>query len=310
MPETHIPNNNNVLLDKETAMLFPVGKEQNMILVQASGLSHVGKVRKANEDNFLINKPLNLFLVADGMGGHRGGGVASRIAVKVINAYLAAKLADRSDSETTDTADNPSHASMRLHQSITLANQKIHERSAADETCRGMGTTVSALYISGNTLVTANVGDSPIYLLRDGEIQDLYTPHTLLHEGNSKALKSRYPSSKLAHILTRAVGVKPSVKVDLDETPGMDGDIVVICSDGVSGKISKEEIRDIVNQEPADAACETLVNLANQRGGEDNSTIIVAHVKKMNDTTAETFLQRLLSIPSWFESLFSHKKHA
>ena len=169
MPEPHIPNNNNVLLDKGTAMLFPVGKEQNMILVQASGLSHVGKVRKANEDNFLINKPLNLFIVADGMGGHRGGGVASRIAVKVINAYLAAKLADRSDSETADTADNPSHASMRLHQSITLANQKIHERSAADETCRGMGTTVSALFISGDTLVTANVTTRVFQYRRDME---------------------------------------------------------------------------------------------------------------------------------------------
>ena len=280
-----------------------------MINVQASGLSDVGKVRQANEDNFHINESLDLFVVADGMGGHRGGGVASRIAVKVIDAYLAAITSEPHKGEPTGITDESRHARMRLHQSIMLANRKIYERSAADETCRGMGTTVSALYISGNTLVTANVGDSPIYLLRDGEIQDLYTPHTLLHEGNSKALKSRYPSSKLAHILTRAVGVRQKVKVDLAETPSVDGDIIVICSDGVSGKVTKKEIRDIVYSQTADASCEKLIELANQRGGEDNSTVIVAHVKRTNETTEAPFMQRFFSIPSWLESLFTHKKH-
>jgi len=280
-----------------------------MITVQASGLSDVGNVRKANEDTFLIDASLDLYVVADGMGGHRGGGVASLLAVKVIAAYLSAVSSDRSDSETIEAEEPSRNAERRLHQSIRLANQKIFKRSTVDNTCRGMGTTISALYLSGNAMVTANVGDSPIYLIRDGQIKDLYTPHTLLHEGIPEALKGRYPNGRLAHILTRAVGVRPNVKVDLVATPISDGDIVVICSDGVSNKLDKTEICNIVHGKTAEAACQKLITLANQRGGEDNSTVIVAHMNKENEANETHFFQRLFRLPAWLGSLFTRKQH-
>ena len=151
------------------------------------------KYAQANEDSFILNEPIGLFVVADGMGGHRGGGVASRIAVEAIDAYMAASAQELSGTGGTDTPDDRSSDAKRLLHSIAIANQKIYEQSISDKACRGMGTTVSALYLSGNSIITANVGDSPIYLLRNGEIETLYTPHTLLHERKKNTQIFRRP---------------------------------------------------------------------------------------------------------------------
>ena len=282
-----------------------------MIMVQAAGFSDIGKVRKANEDSFLLNEPIGLFVVADGMGGHRGGGVASRIAVEAIDAYMATPNQEPSGNGGNDTADDRSAAVKRLLQSIAIANQKIYTQSISDKACRGMGTTVSALYLSGNSIITANVGDSPIYLLRNGEIEALYTPHTLLHERKKipKSLEGRFSSGKLAHILTRAVGIRTDVNADFVETPSFTNDIVVLCSDGLSGKISREEIRDIVYQNDSEAACRKLTELANQRGGEDNITVIVVRVTNANGKPVNRLVERIMGIPAWIGSLFGGKQH-
>ncbi len=274
-----------------------------MIRVQAAGLSDTGKIRKANEDRFLLNPSLGLYVVADGMGGHRGGEVASQMAVEVIGTYLATPPADPPEVRGTDAVA----ASQRLRQGIVLANRTIFEQSTANEAYRGMGTTISALYLIGDTLITANVGDSPIYLVRKGTITDLYTPHTLLHEGSPKAL-SRYPSSSLAHILTRALGVRQTVRMDLTQTQCTRGDIVVICSDGLSGKATRTEINDIVRRESPAAACEILVDLANRRGGEDNITVIVAKLLPHGDGAITNFFQRVVSIPAGLASLLTGRK--
>lgn len=282
-----------------------------MIMVQAAGFSDIGKVRKANEDSFLLNEPIGLFVVADGMGGHLGGAVASRIAIEAIDAYMATQAQESSDSGGADTPDDRSAAAKRLLQSIAIANRKIYTQSVADKTCRGMGTTVSALYLSDNSIITANVGDSPIYLLRNGEIETLYTPHTLLHERKKipKSLEGRFSSGKLAHILTRAVGIRADVNVDLVETPSFKDDVVVLCSDGLSGKISREEIRDLVYQNESEAACRKLTALANQRGGEDNITVIVVRVTDANEKPVNRLLGRIIGIPAWIGSLFGGKPH-
>ena len=141
-----------------------------MITVQAAGFSDIGKVRKVNEDCFLLNEPVGLYVVADGMGGHRGGDVASRLAVKTIDAYLTNESEQSLESDGRVVDDGLSEPTQRLRQSILLANQRIYKQSVQDAACRGMGTTVSALYLSGDSMITANVGDSPIYLLRNGEI--------------------------------------------------------------------------------------------------------------------------------------------
>lgn len=283
-----------------------------MIMVQAAGFSDIGKVRKANEDCFLLNEPNGLFVVADGMGGHRGGGIASRMAIETIDGYMANPSEQWSDTDQTNAVDAKSPAATRLRHSIVLANQKIYTQSIADKACRGMGTTVSALYLVGNSIITANVGDSPIYLLRNREIETLYTPHTLLHERKKipKSMEGRFPKSKLAHILTRAVGIRSDVGVDLVETPCFSDDIIVLCSDGLSGKISREEIRDLVYQNDSRSACRKLTDLANQRGGEDNITVIVVRVISSNEGPARSLLGRMVGIPAWIGSLFGVKKRS
>ncbi len=275
-----------------------------MIRVQAAGLSDTGKIRKANEDCFLLDQSLGLFVVADGMGGHRGGGVASQLAVDVVGTYLATPPADPTGGDRTD----PAEGTQRLRQGIVLANHSIFEQSAANDAYRGMGTTISALFLIGETLITANVGDSPIYLLRNGTMTDLYTPHTLLHEGSPKAL-SRYPSSSLAHILTRALGVRRTVRMDLTQNRCAGGDIVVICSDGLSGKATKAEIGDIVQKKSPATACKILIDLANRRGGEDNITVIVAKFVSHGNGAITNFFQRMASIPSGLASFFTGRKN-
>ena len=283
-----------------------------MIMVQAAGFSDIGKVRKANEDCFLLNQPIGLYVVADGMGGHRGGGIASRMAIETIDGYMATPSQEFSEAEGNHTVEAQSSAARRLRQSILLANQKIYTQSVSDTTCRGMGTTVSALYLAGNSIITANVGDSPIYLLRNREIETLYTPHTLLHERKKipKSMEGRFSESRLAHILTRAVGIRSDVGVDLVETPCFSDDIVVLCSDGLSGKISSEEIRDLVYQNDSQSACRKLTDLANQRGGEDNITVVVVRVTSANERPASRLFGRIVGIPAWIASLFGGKNRS
>lgn len=280
-----------------------------MIMVQAAGFSDIGKVRKANEDCFLLNEPIGLYVVADGMGGHRGGSIASRIAIETIDAYVATPPEKFSATSGTHADDAQSATAQHLRQSIFLANQKIYAQSLKDKACRGMGTTVSALYLTGNSIITANVGDSPIYLLRNREIETLYTPHTLLHERKKipKSMEGRYSESRLAHILTRAVGIRPDVGVALVETPCFSDDIVVLCSDGLSGKVSREEIRDLVYQNDSNSACRKLTDLANQRGGEDNITVIVVRITSANGRSANRLFGRIAGIPAWIASLFGAK---
>ncbi len=281
-----------------------------MITVQAAGFSDIGKVRKANEDCFLLNNPIGLYVVADGMGGHRGGEVASRLAVETIDAYLANAAEQPPETGGGIVADTHGEATQRLRQSIFLANQKVYKQSVEDAACRGMGTTVSALYLAGNFIVTANVGDSPIYLLRNGEIEGLYTPHTLLHERKKipKSMEGRFSEGKLAHILTRAVGIRSDVRVDYVETQCYADDIIVLCSDGLSGKISRNEIRDLVYQNDSETACRMLTDLANERGGEDNITVIVVRVQSANGESAQSLFGRIAGIPAWLASLFSFRK--
>jgi len=283
-----------------------------MILVQAAGFSDIGKVRKANEDSFLVNESIGLYVVADGMGGHRGGEVASRMAVEAIETYMTTAAAELAASKQIAGAEGVDQATQRLRKSIFLANQRIYKQSLQNEACRGMGTTVSALYLVENTLITANVGDSPIYLLRNGEIENLYTPHTLLHERKKipKSMEGKFSEGKLAHILTRAVGIRSDVGVDFVETQCFADDIVVLCSDGLSGKIGREEIRDLVYRNDSETACRKLADLANQRGGEDNITVIVVRVQSTNGNSSKTMMSRVFGIPAWIASLFRLKQRS
>ena len=166
-----------------------------------------------------------------------------------------------------------------------------------------MGSTVSAVYFSDGTFIVANVGDSPIYLVRDGKIKLISVLHTVLAE---QAAIDPENAEKLGrefrHVLTRAMGTEGSVKVDIYEIQCFKDDILVISSDGLSDKASPDEILDLVNQNELDTACQKLVKLANDRGGEDNVTTIVLKVKMINNTLMN--LTRMKAITSRYFSKF------
>ena len=246
-----------------------------MVIIESAGITDIGRKRKNNEDCLFLDDDQRLYVVADGMGGHQAGEVASKLVVETIQNYMS-----RFRQEEGREAD-------RLLSSIHLANQAVFQASRNKNSCQGMGSTVSAVYFTDNTLIAANVGDSPIYLVRDKSIKLLSVIHNLLAEQTAIDPEgAKYLSSMFKHILTRAIGIEKTVKPDICEIQCFKDDILVISSDGLTDKVSPEEILTVVNKERSDKACKTLVNLANKYGGDDNITIIILKVKRVNNDEA------------------------
>ena len=266
-----------------------------MIIVESASITDRGKKRKANEDALILEDAVGLYVVADGMGGHRAGDVASRLVVETIGGYIKKSLGNDDHDQSADFDATLSHEANRLISGIRMSNRVVHEASLTNRSYRGMGSTVSAVYFTDNTLIAANVGDSPIYLVRDEKIKLLSVPHTYLAE-----LKSMNPEKaeklgmEFKHVLTRAVGTEKSVKADIYEIQCFKDDIIVISSDGLNDKVSPEEILDMARNLKPDAACQELVKLANARGGDDNITVIVLYIKLVKNS--ERKINRLLAL--------------
>lgn len=265
-----------------------------MVEIKSSGITDVGRRRKQNEDSFLCNDGMGLYVVADGMGGHKAGEVASKLVVETIRDYMQQNRTDHLPENLVGTDENLSEEAKRLLAGIQLSNRVVHQTAQSNEDYRGMGSTVSAVFFTEKTFIVANVGDSGIYLIRDGKIELLSVPHTLLAEQteldpeNAELLWSDFK-----HVLTRAMGVGESVKADINEIPFYKGDIIVICSDGLSDKATPEEILKMANTRRSDKACQQLVDLANERGGEDNITAIVLRIKSCGNHSGN-FMARLM----------------
>jgi protein phosphatase len=251
-----------------------------MVVIESAGITDVGRKRANNEDALFLDDKMKLYLVADGMGGHQAGEIASHLVVETIIDYMNNYCTRESDLINHDKT--LSLEANLLLSGISLSNRKVYEASQSNENYRGMGSTISALYFSNDTLITANVGDSPIYLIHNGSINLLSVPHTMVAEQASLFPKG---SAKLGdeykHILTRAIGIEKNVNADICEMQYYQGDIIVISSDGLSDKVKPEEIMEIVNNDEPDKACMSLVNMANERGGDDNITSIVVKIKKV-----------------------------
>ncbi len=251
-----------------------------MVVIESSGITDVGKKRKNNEDSYLVDDDLRIYVVADGMGGHKAGEVASQIVVKYIREYMESFKDGIYVKEVTYIDNTLSDKAHNLTKVISLANHEVYKLSNSDESYSGMGSTVSAAYLTDNHLIAINVGDSPIYMIREGEIKTLSVPHTMVAEHAAIAPQGAKPLGKqFRHILTRAMGIAEIVKPDICEIKICKGDAIVISSDGLSDKVSPEEILEVVNKEKPDKACLTLVDMANERGGEDNITVIVMNIK-------------------------------
>jgi protein phosphatase len=266
-----------------------------MVEIESAGITHVGMKREGNEDALFLNESQNLYVVADGMGGHQAGEVASALVVDTIRDFMKRFQEDSNAEEPADPDDSLSTEANRLLASIHVANRAVHDLAQSNASYHGMGSTVSGVYFTDDTLVVANVGDSPIYLIHDGHIELVSVTHNVITEqmaidpDAARKLGPRY-----RHMLTRAMGIGKTVVPDVSELPYFKGDMLVISSDGLSDKVAPAEIRDIVTKEGPAKAGETLVDLANERGGDDNITIIILKVTSVRNTKNGT-LRGLLS---------------
>ncbi len=241
-----------------------------MILRAAAG-TDVGRRRRINEDRYALAPELGLYLVADGMGGHSAGQVASE---------LAAEAALRTVRALQDAAVSPAE---KLCFAVSSANREIFQAGRERPELAGMGTTLVAVLALEGRAALAHVGDSRAYLLRGGHIRQLTDDHSVVGE----LLRRREISADAArehphrHVLTRALGVRPAVEPDLAELSPEEGDVFTLCSDGLTSHVRDEEIaeRMAVDEDP-EAAADALIELANARGGEDNITVVVLRWEK------------------------------
>ena len=257
-----------------------------MFKIESAGISDIGKRRKQNEDSLFLDDRMGLYVVADGMGGHNAGEVASKLVVETIRDYIKQGQSDDPVEERVGIDANLSKEAGLLLAGIQLSNRIVHQTALSNEAYRGMGSTVSAVYFTEKTFIVANVGDSLIYLIRNGEIEQLAVPHTLVAEQTERDPENaELLWSDFKHVLTRAMGVDEKVKADISEKPFFKNDILVICSDGLTDKADDEEILELVYNRRSEKACKSLVDLANARGGDDNITAIVLKVKSMGNET-------------------------
>lgn len=250
--------------------------------VIAAGRTDVGLQREHNEDSFCLMGEYGLFVVADGMGGHKAGDVASRLATDTISAFF--QTTAREDATWPFHYDPTLSAEEnRLITGIKVANKSIYEASVRSREHQGMGTTVVGMLFSptARRIYIGHVGDSRCYRVREGEIKLLTQDHSLLNDylreipNMSAEQRDQLPRN----VITRALGMTENVQVDVGADEPQPGDVYVLCSDGLSGMITDEEIRDIVaaSKNP-DESAQKLIEMANDHGGEDNVTAVVAHV--------------------------------
>lgn len=253
--------------------------------IDVYGVSDVGMRRGRNEDSYLINKELNLFIVADGMGGHAGGDFASQLAVETIEQIMS-RIAN--DSETSILKRNkmrPDDFASHLRYSIQTASNKIYAEAKKNTRFKGMGTTSVVLTIRGSRVYIANVGDSRGYLVRGNEIIQLTQDHSLVGEQLRAGVISEGAARghKLKNIITRSVGFQEEVDIDILAKIPREGDIYMLCSDGLTNMIDNNEIFEVVKDNSIKEACHVLIDMANARGGEDNITVILSEFTDIGD---------------------------
>jgi len=242
------------------------------MIIRVGARTDVGKVRTRNEDAYLVEEPL--FAVADGMGGHRGGNVASALTIEAI----------REAKPAWDPSGDP------LVQAVRRANRVVHERAAGDSNLRGMGTTVTVLQTSGANALIAHVGDSRAYLLRGGDLRQLTHDHTLVQQmvDEGKISQEEAGVHPARNIITRSLGVDEDVDVDEERLDLRPGDRLLLCTDGLTGMLAVDEIAQILRDEgDPQAAADALVDLAVERGGDDNVTTVVVDALEGDEAGAE-----------------------
>jgi protein phosphatase len=248
-------------------------------MIEAFGRTDVGRRRKVNEDSFLVAPESHLYAVCDGMGGHNAGEVASRMAAETLAAFVEKSGVEKEITWPWGLDANLSFDANRLKTAIRLANSQVFQSADTHEELTGMGTTVVAALVSGNTMTLGSAGDSRCYLARDGQLQQLTQDDSwvsaALGEGilNSDDVE-RHP---LRNVITKAVGARDSIDIEVIEQTLQAGDVALLCSDGLHGMVGDDEIGRILasGSGSLEEATSSLVDAANEAGGRDNVSVVL-----------------------------------
>ncbi|MGA1790176.1 MAG: Stp1/IreP family PP2C-type Ser/Thr phosphatase [bacterium] len=254
-------------------------------------MTDVGKIRALNEDNFYVAEDMGLFMVADGLGGQKAGEVASRMAIETIKRYMN----NKENPLTGKYHKEFSQDTNRILSGIRLANSEIYKAGQRDSEHQGMGTTISSVLINRNVMTLAHVGDSRIYRIRGGHLEQLTKDHSVVQEQLKRGIitKEEAEKSNYRSIITRALGAKETIRIDADEEVLLDHDRILICTDGLTDMVREDDIVRIIlnNEDDPQKACKELIDKAKGGGGMDNITVILLYCEK--DEQKVGFLERV-----------------
>jgi len=260
--------------------------------IEIFGLTDVGLVRDHNEDSIGDNVDLGLVVLADGMGGHRGGEVASAIAVSTILESLDNELKNIKSGDI-DKVSGYSLESIAVNDAVIKANENVFTSSIENSQYRGMGTTVVVLLFHNDHFTVAHVGDSRLYRYREGELEQITRDHSLMQElvdrGFYTTDQARESLNK--NLVTRAIGAEESVEVDVHEDIAHPGDIYLLCSDGLTDMLEDDEIKNTIvdNGEDLEKTASELIRLSNEAGGKDNISAVLARPLKASPAEDNLF---------------------
>jgi protein phosphatase len=249
------------------------------MIVSFSAKSDLGLKRKINEDSFLADEGMGLFMVLDGIGGHLAGEVASKLGLNAIKENVMRSLTDKRFAGSQIS----SREIQILNESLVLANKVIYEAANSQPEYSGMGTTVASLLLGVENIAIAHVGDSRIYLIRENSIEQLTEDHSFVVEQIKRGVITSEEAEKsgMKNIITRALGAEELLTPTLDEIIPFDNDIFLICSDGLTDLVTDDELLEIIlrNRHVLDHAIQNLIDKANEKGGKDNITAILISIK-------------------------------
>lgn len=249
--------------------------------VVAWSMSDTGCKREHNEDSLLVSRDLDLYGVADGMGGHAAGDRASQLAVKIVEQELRAADLDSEPQRSPGLDDAPGH---HLSEAARAASRAIYDDAQTDPAFQGMGTTLTAILLRRGRLYLAHVGDSRCYLFRDGRIEQLTVDHSWIEEQVRAGFMTRAEAeqSALKHVVTRSVGFEREVDVDVMAMPALMGDCYLLCSDGLSNYLTESQLKGFLTRGYYSEVPRRLVDTANALGGDDNISVVVVYVANDN----------------------------
>ncbi|HEY0880449.1 MAG TPA: Stp1/IreP family PP2C-type Ser/Thr phosphatase [Archangium sp.] len=248
--------------------------------IAVAGQTHVGMKRNHNEDNLLLLPEERLFVVADGMGGHSSGEVASKIAVEEVAEFFRMTSQDLEITWPYKMEKQRNYDENRLATGVKLANMRIFEKASAETKYKGMGTTIVTVFFAKDSeVIVGHVGDSRVYFFRENTLRMITEDHSLLNDylKAKKLTPEEIEAFPHKNVIVRALGMKDTVNVDINKVEPKDGDIFLLCSDGLSGMVPDKQIEQILQAQPdLEKACAQLIDAANANGGNDNVTWVLA----------------------------------